>query len=98
MSEQDRKRALALLEAHHTFPGDYSFSVIALNADAVTAAVRAAIGPSPDQPVGPDADQVRSSSGGKYLSHRITVEVGDADQVLDIYARLRSVEGVITVF
>ena len=98
MSEHDRKRAIDLLEANHVFPGDYPFSVIALNADSVTAAVTAAAGSGHPDPLGPEAHQIRPSSGGKYVSHRLTVRVAGAAEVLDLYAVLRSIEGVITVF
>ena len=94
MTEQHqdgRQRAIELLEANHTFPGDYRFQVIALGTEAVSAAVLAAAG------VGPEADDTRASSAGKYLSHRVTVHVASAVEVLDLYARLRAVEGVVTV-
>lgn len=43
------------------------------------------------------AYEVRPSREGKYLSHRFTVRVAHAGEVLELYARLRSVEGVLTI-
>jgi len=91
--EDERKRALALLEATHQFPCDYSLTVIAFNADHVTVAVKAAVTEG-------DVDhshQALESKAGKYLSHRFAVKVTDAAHVLAIYARVRAVDGVMTV-
>lgn len=41
--------------------------------------------------------QARASREGKYLSHRFSVPVRAAAEVLDLYARLRAVEGVVTI-
>jgi putative lipoic acid-binding regulatory protein len=101
-SEEARARALALLESTHAFPCAYSVTVIAFNHVTVTAEVRRAAYGGPDSPDGPDdgvgaTHQSRESSGGKYLSHRLAVTVPDARSVLELYARLRLVEGVVTL-
>jgi putative lipoic acid-binding regulatory protein len=93
----DVDRAIDLLEANHEFPGPYSFSVIALATDEVTARVLAAVEGVLGAPPTADDHQRVPSSGGKYLSHRMTIQVSDARQVLAIYAALRGVQGVITV-
>lgn len=104
-----RARALTLLEATHKFPCDYSFTVIAFNREAVTLAVRQAA--SQDQTASKDGDcddqydhqdlpndyQSRASREGKYLSHKFSVRVSHAGQVLDLYARFRLVDGVVTL-
>jgi putative lipoic acid-binding regulatory protein len=92
-----RQRAIELLEANHEFPGPFSLSVIARNDEAVTAAVVAAasVGVEPAQVT--DRHERKPSAGGKYVSHRLTVPVASAAAVLDLYARLRAVDGVITV-
>ena len=85
-----------LLEATHKFPCDYAITVIAFNREAVTAAVRAtAARGSGDEGFRHEA---RASSGGKYLSHRLAVRVSIADEVLDLYARLKAIDGVVTIF
>ena len=84
-----RARALALLEAAHQFPCDYALTVIAFNREEVEAAVREAVEPTRHERV--------SSRGGKYVSHRFEVRVVTSTDVLEIYARVRQVEGVVTI-
>jgi putative lipoic acid-binding regulatory protein len=95
-TDEARQRAIDLLEANHVFPGEYGVSVVAVNAEPVTAAVLAAARDEAGE-LAPVAHETRSSSGSKYLSHRLSLRVVDAEQVLRLYARLRAVEGVITV-
>lgn len=94
-----RARARALLEATHTFPCAYSVTVIAFNQETVTAAVReAAYLGSGDVEAASEATYLsQESSAGKYRSHRLAVPVIDAEAVLALYARLRSVDGVVTL-
>jgi putative lipoic acid-binding regulatory protein len=94
----ERARALALLEANHEFPSAYSLSVIALNAEHV--ALRIATTVFEDvapEALPPGAHERRPSSGGKYVSHRLTVQVASAEQVLTLYAKLRAIDGVMTI-
>ena len=91
--EDERARALALLEATHQFPCDYSLTVIAFNADHVTLAVKAAV----VEGAADHSHQAIESKAGKYLSHRFAVKVTDASHVLEIYARVRTVDGVLTI-
>ena len=88
-----RARALALLEATHQFPCAYDLTVIAFNQEITTAAVRGAVVTDGD----PVAHQMVESRAGKYVSHRFSVRVTAAVEVLEIYARVRGVEGVVTV-
>jgi putative lipoic acid-binding regulatory protein len=91
--EEARARSLALLEATHQFPCDYTLTVIAFNDHPITSAVKAAVTEG-----GVDhSHQAIESKAGKYLSHRFAVKVTDASHVLAIYARVRSVDGVVTV-
>jgi putative lipoic acid-binding regulatory protein len=96
VSDEERTRAIALLEANHEFPTDYQLSVIARSGDDVEALiVSAAFGENAERP--PGSHERRPSSGGKYISHRLTVHCPDAEHVLLVYARLRAVEGVVTI-
>ena len=88
-----RARALALLEATHQFPCTYDLTVIAFNQEVTTAAVRGAVAPDGDAV----AHRMVESRAGKYLSHRFSVRVAAAADVLEIYARVRRVEGVVTI-
>lgn len=92
-----RQRAIELLEANHEFPGPFSLSVIARNDETVTAGVLAAASVGVDPAAVSDRHERKPSAGGKYVSHRLTVPTASAEAVLDLYARLRAVEGVITV-
>ena len=105
MSADERARAIALLEANHAFPTEYSISVIARNAEEVTMLVVSAA--FADEEADEDSKEEgerrsrtherRPSSGGKYVSHRLTVRARDAEHVLVIYARLRAIDGVMTI-
>jgi putative lipoic acid-binding regulatory protein len=97
VSDDDEKRSLDLLEANHTFPGDFHVTVIALNSDEVTAALVESVQEGLAEPLGDAARETRSSSGGKYLSHRMRVPCATAADVLRLYARIRGVQGVVTV-
>jgi putative lipoic acid-binding regulatory protein len=99
LTDAERKRAqsIELLEANHAFPCDFPLSVIALNDPAVAAAVIAAVEEGLAAPLPAAAREVRPSAGGKYVSHRLNIPCVDAAHVLAIYARLRAVEGVVSV-
>jgi putative lipoic acid-binding regulatory protein len=91
----ERKRAIDLLEANHAFPCEFFVSVIARNEDAIEVAVLAAA--RADAVLASVRHERHASSGGKYVSHRLEVPCASAEEVLLLYARLRAVEGVITV-
>jgi putative lipoic acid-binding regulatory protein len=88
-----RARSLALLEATHQFPGAYSLTVIAFNREGTTTEVKRAIAGDRS---GVEHRMIESGAG-KYVSHRFSVQVAAATEVLEIYARVRLVEGVVTV-
>lgn len=93
----ERDRLVALLEANHRFPGPFFLAVIAVNEDDVGVAIRAAVQDGVDTVVADDAWEVRASSAGRFLSHRVTVAVDSAADVLGLYDRLRRVRGVVAV-
>lgn len=97
MDPQERDRLKALLEGTHAFPGPFFLSVITVNADDVQAALRVAVRDGAPEVVPDHAWSVRTSDGGRYASHRVTLECRSADDVLALYARVRRVEGVVRV-
>jgi putative lipoic acid-binding regulatory protein len=97
MAEDERARALALLEAAHKFPVAYEVSVITMTAEETFLAVRAAAEEGLDAPLGPDDHQMVPSKGGKYTSHRLRVRCAGPEDVLALFARLKAVEGVVTL-
>jgi putative lipoic acid-binding regulatory protein len=94
---EDQKRSLDLLEANHTFPGEFPLTVIALNSDAVTEAIVLSIEEVMEGQLAPDARETRLSSGGKYMSHRVRVPCAAATDVIRLYERVGRVDGVVTV-
>jgi len=96
-SPEARQRAVELLEANHVFPCSISVSVIARNDEEVAARILAAANAALDQPLAQDAHERHPSAQGKYVSHRLNVPCASAAAVLDLFARLRAVDGVITV-
>jgi putative lipoic acid-binding regulatory protein len=97
MSEDARVRALELLRATHEFPGAYHLSVITLSQDQVFVDVRAAVEDGLDRPLADSDYELIPSRGGKYTSHRFKVPCASAEAVLDLYARLSRVKGVVTM-
>jgi putative lipoic acid-binding regulatory protein len=94
---EDRARAIALLEANHEFPTDYALSVVARNAEDVAARVHAAAFEEGGSEPETGAHETLPSSGGKYVSHRLKIRCADAEHVLRVYARLRAIDGVLTI-
>jgi putative lipoic acid-binding regulatory protein len=94
---EERARAIALLEANHAFPTDYALSVVARNAEEVAARVLAAAFEEAEDERPAGAHETLPSSGGKYVSHRLTIRCEDAEHVLRVYARLRAIDGVLTI-
>jgi putative lipoic acid-binding regulatory protein len=92
-AENPEERARALLEATHQFPCDYSLTVIAFNSEEVTFALKSAVTSGRDSV----DHQMRESTAGKYLSHRFSVSVEGAGAVLELYALVRSIDGVVTI-
>jgi putative lipoic acid-binding regulatory protein len=93
----DEKRSIDLLEANHVFPGVFPLTVIALNSEAVTAALLSSIEAGLPDPLPAAARESRLSSGGKYASHRVRVPCAAAADVIRLYERVRLVDGVVTV-
>ena len=94
---EDRDRALALLKATHQFPVEYHLSVITRHEETVFAILRTAVEAGPGGPLAEDAYERVASSGGKYASHRFRVRCATAEEVLELYARVTAVEGVLNI-
>jgi len=93
----ERARAIALLEATHQFPVDYPVSVIAVTEETVVAQVRAAVEFGLPAPLAAEAYQTVLSGAGRYASHRFTVRCETPEAVLELYDRLRKIEGVKSI-
>jgi putative lipoic acid-binding regulatory protein len=91
--EAERQRDIELIGACYAFPGEFPLSVIARNDDDVVAdivATASAAGPI-------SAHERQPSSGGKYVSHRLSVRVEGASEAHALRAALRTLPGVMTV-
>jgi len=97
LTEDPRERAIALLEATHQFPVEYDVSIITVTEETVVAEVRAAVEFGLDAPLPDDAYQTVLSGAGRYASHRFRVPVSSAEEVLDLYERLRKIAGVKSI-
>lgn len=94
MSQSSREEALALLEAHHAFPGPFDFRAVirAGHSERVAAAAKGVLGP--DVPV---SIRERPSRKGNYQAIRITTEVPSAEAVLMVYETLGGLDCTITL-
>lgn len=94
----DRATALALLEANHVFPSDHRF-VLILRADAVAiAAVSASIAAHRGLADLEGRVEQQPSSGGRYVSLRLSLPCASAAEVLDVYAHFATLESVVRYF
>ena len=95
--EADRLRLLDLLRATHQFPEAYYLSVITVTEVEVTLSLRAAVTEGIRDPLGDDAHQTIASKTGKYTTHRFRIHCESAEAVLELYARVKTVKGVMSV-
>ena len=87
----ERTNALTLLASHHTFPGEYAFRIV-VHAGCSTEVVSA---------VSTLVTRIvhvreRTSSGGRYVSLAVRVEIESAERVLDTYEVLSRIDAVVT--
>jgi hypothetical protein len=89
--------SLELLASTHRFPGKYVFKAIGLVDDdfagRVVAVVRAELQQTFDAPY-----QTRETASGRHVAVTIEPWVDTPEQVLAIYARLKSEDGLIFLF
>ena len=97
MSEDPKASAIALLEATHQFPVEYAVSIITVTEETVVAEVRAAVEFGLPEPLPDGAYETVLSGAGRYASHRFRVPVASAEEVLDLYERLRKISGVKSI-
>lgn len=93
----ERDKALALLNTTHVFPVQYEVSVITMTSESAFDSLRITIETLTVATL-TEENWVRvPSRGGKYTSHRLRVPCESAEAVLELYARIRTIEGVVTV-
>lgn len=86
-----------LLESTHTFPGPYMFKVIGRAERGfvarTVAAVRDQLAETSDPPY-----SVRESVGGRHVAVTLEPTVQTAQQVLDVYGRLKLLVGLVMLW
>jgi putative lipoic acid-binding regulatory protein len=89
--------SVELLEATHSFPGEFKIKAIGLADDDFESRVIEAV--SAVLPARSDLDySVRSTPGGRHIAVTLDLTVQTAEQVLAIYAELRAVKGLTHLF
>lgn len=90
----DRENSLELLNSTHQFPCAFMIKIIGLHSDdfaaRVVEAIQLELGVESDVP-----HRVRVTPAGRHVSITAEPEVACAEQVLAIYERIRSLEGVV---
>lgn len=85
---------LELLEATHSFPCRFTFKAIGVDSDHFVGRVLQAVKLSLDESAEPSFS-CRSTASGRHIAVTVEPEVTDAAHVVEIYARLREVEGLV---
>lgn len=83
-----------LLEATHSFPCAFVFKAIGRGDDTFIALVVATVRDELQQEFDPPYE-VKQSSGGRHVSVTISPWVESATQVLAIYERIRTLDGLV---
>lgn len=85
---QSSEKARNLLNEQHEWPCVFAFKFIvpAAKAEEVKALLPECV-----------KTEMRPSAGGKYLAFTFHVPMGTADEVLAVYARVKSVEGLLAL-
>lgn len=95
LADDRRVRAIALLEARHSFPGPFEFRIVTRpDGKAPVLAALVAVAGGAERLVGLTE---RSSAAGTYVSLRARVQVDRAEHVLDVYEVLKQVDQVVTI-
>jgi putative lipoic acid-binding regulatory protein len=93
----DHRPSVDLLESTHQFPGVYRIKAIGITSDdfegrVVGATVAELAGPS-------ELDySVRTTPNGRHVALTLDISVQTAEQVREIYARIRELEGLTLLF
>ena len=86
--------SVEILEAHHTFPGPYTFKVIGNAAENFTGRVVFAVRDELRMEIDPPYT-LRSAKSGNHVAITLEPECESAQQVIAIYSRLMGMNGVV---
>lgn len=90
----DRLPAIELIESVHEFPGPYIIKVIGAAEPTFVARIIAAVRDELKANVDPRASAFYTASG-RHVSITLEPIVKSAEQVLDLYRRIRDTQGVM---
>jgi putative lipoic acid-binding regulatory protein len=93
----DHRPSTDLLESNHPFPGVYQIKAIGAADDGFVGRVLAAAAEEVATP-GEIDYSVKETPGGRHVSVTLDITVQSAEQVRQIYARIREVEGLTLLF
>jgi putative lipoic acid-binding regulatory protein len=85
--------SIELLEAHHTFPGQFMFKAIGRTENGFVARTVAAVRDELAEPVDPPYS-VRETGSGHYVAVTLEVRVQTATQVVAVYQRMSRLAGL----
>lgn len=91
----ERITSIELLEANHRFPGTFMFKVIGHARDGFIARVMLAVREELSLSIDPPFT-LRQSAGGKYVSVTLEPFLMTSQEVLDVYRKFATIEGVVT--
>jgi len=86
--------SIELLENTHHFPGPYMFKAIGKSENGFVARVVAAV----REELAGEADpayRIRSASGGRHVAVTLEPQVRTAAQVIAVYRRIRTMDGLV---
>lgn len=86
--------SIQLLENTHHFPGPYMFKVIGKVEDGFVARVVAAVRDELAEEIDPPY-HLRQAEGGRHISITLEPHIKTAQQVLNVYRRLRNTVGLV---
>jgi putative lipoic acid-binding regulatory protein len=86
--------SIELLESTHTFPGPFIFKVIGRVENGFAARVVAAVREELDDEIDPP-HSVREAVGGRHVAVTLEPDIDSAQQVLDVYRRVRKLTGLV---
>ena len=89
--------AIDLLESTHSFPGPYMFKVIGKAEKGFIARTVAAIREELAAEVDPPYS-VRETAGGRHVAVTVQPTLQSAQQVLNVYGRLRLLTGLVMLW
>lgn len=90
----NREQSIELLNETHTFPTYMMFKVIGKNTDGFSGRVVACVRDTLELEMDPDF-RSRSTANERHISITVEPEVQNAEQVLDVYDKLKEVKGVV---